>query len=63
MNRGGLAWYFAGFGLLLVAGALIGVSAISFLASLAPLYVSIGLSVAAIACSLVALSRQVGDAQ
>jgi hypothetical protein len=63
MNRGGLVWYFTGFGLLLIAGALIGVSAISFLASLTPLYVSIGLSVAAIACSLVALSREVGDAE
>jgi hypothetical protein len=34
---------------------------VTFLASLTPLYVSVGLSIAAIACAMVALARHVRD--
>jgi uncharacterized Tic20 family protein len=59
VNRGGLTWYFVGFALLLASGALIGTAAISFFASLTPLYLAIGASVAAIVCAMVALARHV----
>jgi hypothetical protein len=61
VSRHGLVWFFGAFGLLLVAGALIGSAAITFLSSLMPLYVSIGLSIGAIVCVLVALARHVGE--
>jgi hypothetical protein len=61
MNRRGMIWYFAAFGLLLAAGALIGSAAITFLSSMTPLYVSIGVAVGAIVCALVALARHVGE--
>jgi len=53
--------YFVSFAVLVAAGGLIGFAAISFLSSLTPLYVSIGLSVAAIACAMVALARHTGQ--
>jgi hypothetical protein len=56
-----LTWYLVAFGLLLASGAMIGVAAINFLASLTPLYVAIGLAVGAIVCAMVGLARQVGD--
>lgn len=58
----GFGLYFVSFALLVAAGALIGGAAITFLSSLTPLYVSIGLSVAAIACAMAALARHVRDA-
>jgi hypothetical protein len=58
----GFALYFVSFALLVAAGALIGGAAVTFLSSLTPLYVSIGLSVAAIACAMAALARHVRDA-
>lgn len=61
MNRRGLAWFFAGFGLLVVSGALIGAAAITFLSSLTPLYASIALAIGAIACAMVALARHVEE--
>ena len=61
MSRAALIWYLVAFGLLLASGAMIGVAAISFLASLTPLYVAIGLAVGAIVCAMVGLARQVGD--
>jgi hypothetical protein len=61
VRRGALVWYFVAFALLLASGALIGVAAISFLSSLTPLYVAIGLAVGSIACAMVGLARQVGD--
>jgi hypothetical protein len=54
-------WYFVAFGLLLASGALIAVAAKSFLSSLTPLYVAIGLSIGAIGCAMVALARQVDE--
>jgi hypothetical protein len=54
--------YFASFALLVAAGALIGFAGVSFLSSLTPLYVSIGLAIAAIACAMAALARHIrGD--
>jgi hypothetical protein len=61
VSRRGFVWYFAGFGLLIAAGALIGAAAVTFLASLTPLYVSIGLSVAAIVCAMMGLGRHTGE--
>jgi len=61
VRRQGLTWYFAGFGLLIASGALIGAAAISFLSSLTPLYVSIALAVGAIVCAMVALARHVEE--
>jgi hypothetical protein len=60
-DRRGFGWFFVAFALLLIAGALIGVAAISFLSSLAPLYAAIGLAIGAIGFALFALSRATGD--
>lgn len=61
MRRDAIVWYFVAFGLLLASGALIAVAAKSFLSSLTPLYVAIGLSIGAIGCAMVALARQVDE--
>ena len=61
MRRDAILWYFVAFGLLLASGALIAVAARSFLSSLTPLYVAIGLSIGAIGCAMVALARQVHE--
>jgi len=61
VNRDALVWYLVSFGLLVASGALIGVAAISFLASLTPLFIAIGLAVGSIVCAMVGLARQVGD--
>jgi hypothetical protein len=61
-TRAGFVWFFAAFGLLIVAGALIAGAAISFLSSLTPLYASIGFCVAAIACAMVGLARYIRHA-
>jgi uncharacterized membrane protein len=53
--------YFVSFVLLVAAGALVVAAGVTFLASLTPLYVSVGLSIAAIACAMVALARHVRD--
>ena len=57
MSLAGSRLFFLAFGLLLLAGVLIGTAAVTFLSSLTPLYVSIGLAVAAIVCALWALAR------
>ena len=57
----GFGLYFVSFVLLMAAGALVVAAGVTFLASLTPLYLSIGLSVAAIACAMVALARQTRD--
>ena len=57
----GFGLYFVSFVLLVAAGALVVGAGVTFLASLTPLYVSVGLSIAAIACAMVALARHVGD--
>jgi uncharacterized membrane protein len=57
----GFALYFVSFMLLVAAGALVVAAGVTFLASLTPLYVSVGLSIAAIACAMVALARHVRD--
>jgi heme A synthase len=57
----GFGLYFVSFVLLVAAGALIGGAAVTFLSSLTPLYVSLGLSVAAIACAMAALARHIRD--
>jgi uncharacterized membrane protein len=57
----GFALYFVSFVLLVAAGALVVAAGVTFLASLTPLYVSVGLSIAAIACAMVALARHVRD--
>jgi len=62
-GNAGFGLYFVSFALLVAAGALIGFAGISFLSSLTPLYVSIGLSVAAIACAMAALARHTKDAE
>jgi hypothetical protein len=62
VSRDAVAWYFGGFALLLASGALIATAAVSLFASLTPMYLAIALSVGAMACALVALARQVGDA-
>jgi uncharacterized Tic20 family protein len=56
-SRAGFVWFFVAFVLLLAAGGAIGIAALSFLSSLGLLYLSIGLSVGAIVCALVALAR------
>jgi hypothetical protein len=61
VRREAIVWYFASFGLLLAAGVSIALAARSFLSSLTPLYVAIGLSVGAIGCAMVALARQVDE--
>ncbi len=61
-SRAGFSWFFAAFGLLAVSGVAIGVAALSFLSSLTLLYVSLALSIAAVACALVALARHTRDA-
>jgi hypothetical protein len=53
----GFGLYFVSFLLLMGAGALAVAAGVTFFASLTPLYLSIGLSVAAIACAMVALAR------
>jgi hypothetical protein len=53
----GIGWYTGAFVALIVAGAGIGFAALSFFASLTPLYVSIVCSVAAVACGVVAAVR------
>jgi hypothetical protein len=59
----GIGWYACAFVALIVAGALIGVAALSFFASLTPLYLSIVCSIAALACGVVAAVRaRPGDA-
>jgi hypothetical protein len=60
-DRRGFGWFFVAFALLVAAGALIGVAAISFLSSLSPLYAATVLAVAAIVCALVALARATRD--
>ena len=57
----GFGLYFVSFVLLVAAGALVVGAGVTFLSSLTPLYVSIGLSIAAIACAMVALARHVRD--
>ena len=57
----GFALYFVSFVLLVAAGGLVVAAGVTFLASLTPLYVSMGLSIAAIACAMVALARHVRD--
>ena len=57
----GFGLYFVSFVLLMAAGALVVAAGVTFLASLTPLYLSIGLSVAAIACAMVALARHTRD--
>ena len=57
----GFGLYFVSFVLLVAAGALVVAAGVTFLASLTPLYVSVGLSIAAIACAMVALARHVRD--
>jgi hypothetical protein len=57
----GFGLYFLSFVLLVAAGALVVAAGVTFLASLTPLYVSVGLSIAAIACAMVALARHVRD--
>lgn len=61
-SRAGFGWYFLAFALLAAAGAAIGIAALSFLSSLDLLYLSIGLSVGALVCALVALARHAEDA-
>jgi hypothetical protein len=63
VSRQALVWFFISFGLLIASGALIAGAAISFLASLTPLYLAIALAAGAIVCSLVALARQAGDGE
>jgi hypothetical protein len=53
----GFGLYLVSFVLLAAAGALVVAAGVTFLASLTPLYVSMGLSIAAIACAMVALAR------
>jgi uncharacterized Tic20 family protein len=53
----GIGWYAGAFVALIVAGAGIGIAALSFFASLTPLYVSIVCSVAAVACGVIAAVR------
>jgi hypothetical protein len=62
-RRAGFVLYFVSFALLIAAGALIAGAAVTFLSSLTPLYVSIGLSVAAVVCAMVALARHIGIAE
>ena len=57
----GFGLYFVSFLLLLGAGALAVAAGVTFFASLTPLYLSIGLSVAAIACAMAALARHTRD--
>ena len=57
----GFGLYFVSFVLLVAAGALVVAAGVTFLASLTPLYVSMGLSIAAIACAMVALARHARD--
>jgi hypothetical protein len=57
----GFGLYFLSFVLLVAAGALVVAAGVTFLASLTPLYVSVGLSIGAIACAMVALARHVRD--
>lgn len=57
----GFGLYFVSFLLLVAAGALAVGAGVTFFASLTPLYLSIGLSVAAIACAMVALARHTRD--
>jgi hypothetical protein len=60
----GIGWYAGAFVALIVAGAGIGIAALSFFASLTPLYVSIVCSVAAVACGVIAAVRAgASDAQ
>jgi hypothetical protein len=60
----GIGWYGAAFLALIVSGAGIGIAALSFFASLTPLYVSIVSSAAAVACGVVAAVRaRPGDAE
>ena len=64
MSVRGIGWYAGAFVALIVAGAGIGIAALSFFASLTPLYVSIVCSVAAVACGVIAAVRAgVSDAQ
>jgi hypothetical protein len=58
----GFSLFFLGFLLLVGAGVLILVAMLSFFTSLTPLYVSIGLCVAAIACAMVGFARYVRHA-
>jgi hypothetical protein len=60
-RQAGFGLFFVSFALLVGAGALIGFAGVSFLSSLTPLYVSIGLAVGAIACAMAALARHVKD--
>jgi hypothetical protein len=57
----GFGLYFVSFVLLVAAGALVVAAGVTFLASLTPLYLSIGLSIAAIACAMVALAHHTRD--
>ena len=57
----GFGLYFVSFVLLVAAGGLVVAAGVTFLASLTPLYVSMGLSIAAIACAMVALARHTRD--
>ena len=63
MSRRGYGWFFGAFVLLIVAGGLIASAAATFLASLAPLYVAIALSVGAVVCALLALGRHTENRQ
>jgi len=64
MSVRGIGWYAGAFVALIVAGAGIGIAALSFFASLTPLYVSIVCSVAAVACGVIAAVRAgASDAQ
>lgn len=64
MSVRGIGWYAGAFVALIVAGVGIGIAALSFFASLTPLYVSIGCSVTAVACGVVAAVRaRASDAQ
>ena len=62
-ERAGFGLYLVSFALLIAAGALVAGAAVTFLSSLTPLYVSIGLSVAAIVCAMVALARHIRIAE
>jgi hypothetical protein len=58
VNVRGYAWYFAAFGALLASGGFIALAALTFLASMTPLYASLVCSLVAIACAVVAWRRR-----
>jgi hypothetical protein len=58
VSRSGYGWFFVAFGALVVSAGFIGLAGVTFFSSLTPLYVSVGCSVAAIVCAVIAWRRR-----